>query len=96
MIVAPRGGELCAGKPRHDLPAPNSEQLAHEREPLATAGRRTRVPIEHGPAKRFLVERVRNLIAQLGIGSLEFLASSFAYRIRKRPPEIAKERKRLG
>ena len=33
---------------------------------------------------------------ELGIGGLEFLASAFAHRVRERPLEIAKERKRLG
>ena len=82
MLLAFCGGELCAGKLRHDLPAPRPQQVADQREPLMALRRRARIPIQHRGAKRCFFERVQNIIAQFGVGGLELLPAAFAHRIR--------------
>ena len=96
MLLALCGAELCTGKPRDDLPLPRRQEIADQREPLAAVQRRARLPIQHRGAENCFFERVRNLIAQLGVSGLEFLATAFAHGIRQRPGEITKEGKGLG
>src|SRR5829696_9399149 len=76
---------------RCNLLAPDRQQIANELESRAAFRRIPRIPIEHGGSKCLFVQRIRNVVAEFGVGGFELLAPTLAHRLRELTLEVAEK-----